>query len=104
MSVSRETMAARLDARFGEQLKAIDTSRDMLAYEAAADDWHGLFYMFPFDLNEGLSAEGGDQSRLDPFYNSTNSRRPALSKTLVFPDWRARYIAHYRTVVEESQS
>ena len=42
MSVSRETMAARLDARFGEQLNAIDTSRDMLAYEVGADEWHDV--------------------------------------------------------------
>ena len=42
MSVTRETMAARLDARFGEQLRAIDTSRDMLAYEVDADAWHGI--------------------------------------------------------------
>ena len=42
MSVSRETMAARLDARFGEQLNAIDTSRDMLAYEVSADEWHDV--------------------------------------------------------------
>ena len=42
MSVSRETMAARLDARFGEQLNAIDTSRDMLAYEVGADVWHDV--------------------------------------------------------------
>lgn len=77
----------------------IGSGKDHFLY---ADDWHGLFYMFPFDLNEGLSAEG-DQTRLDVFYNSTNSRRPALSKTLTFADWRARYLAHYRTVVEESQ-
>ncbi|MCB9890940.1 MAG: CotH kinase family protein [Planctomycetes bacterium] len=78
----------------------IGSGKDHFLY---ADDWHGLFYMFPFDLNEGLSAEG-DQTALSPFYNSTNVRRPALSRTLTFADWRARYVAHYRTVVEESQS
>ncbi|MDX1482188.1 MAG: NADH-quinone oxidoreductase subunit C [Woeseiaceae bacterium] len=37
MSESRESMAARIDARFGDRLKAIDTSRDLLSYEVAPD-------------------------------------------------------------------
>jgi len=37
MSVSRETMAARLDARFGEILAPVDTSRDILTYEVPAE-------------------------------------------------------------------
>ena len=77
----------------------IGSGKDHYLYH---DEWHGLFHMFPFDLNEGLSAEG-DQTRLSPFYNSTHIRRPAMSKTLPFADWRARYVAHYRTVAEESQ-
>ena len=38
MTVSRETMAARIDERFGDLLTAVDTSRDHLTYEVAADD------------------------------------------------------------------
>ena len=67
------------------------------------DNEHGQFHMFPFDVNEAIGAEGG-QTTLSPFYNATNSGRPALSKTLQFADWKARYIAHFRTVVEESIS
>jgi NADH-quinone oxidoreductase subunit C len=37
MSVSRETLAARLDARFGDTLKRVDTSRDLLTYELEPD-------------------------------------------------------------------
>ena len=37
MTLSRETLAARLDARFGESLKPVDSSRDMLTYEVSPD-------------------------------------------------------------------
>lgn len=37
MSVSRETLAARLDARFGDTLKRADSSRDLLTFELEPD-------------------------------------------------------------------
>lgn len=37
MSVSRETLAARLDARFGDTLKRVDSSRDLLTFELEPD-------------------------------------------------------------------
>jgi len=37
MSVNRETMAERLNARFGDRLAPVDGSRDLLTYELAPD-------------------------------------------------------------------
>jgi hypothetical protein len=62
------------------------------------DEIHGDGSTFPFDLNEGLAGS----STLDPWYQTTNTFRPAFTKTLQFPDWRERYKAHLRTVVEQS--
>jgi hypothetical protein len=65
---------------------------------------HNDFHMFPFDLNESLGAEGQGSPTLPIWYNTTRTDKPAFTKTLQFPDWRARYVAHYRHLVEETFS
>ncbi|MBK8100122.1 MAG: CotH kinase family protein [Planctomycetes bacterium] len=62
------------------------------------DEVHGDFSTFPFDLNEALAGS----STLDPWYQTTVTTRPAFTKTLQFPDWRQRYKAHVRNVVENT--
>jgi hypothetical protein len=73
----------------------IGTGKDHFLYH---DPVHGDFHMFPFDVNEAFAGS----SNLDPWYQTTSSIKPAFSKTLQFPDWRERYKAHLRTVVEQS--
>ena len=75
----------------------IGSGKDHFLYH---DDVYGAFHMFPFDVNESLSGS----STLDPLFNATSSIKPALSKTMPFADWNARYIAHYRTIVEQTLS
>jgi len=79
----------------------IGSGKDHFLYH---DPFHDTFHIFPFDVNEGFGAEGNASSNLSPFYNTTNSKRPILSQTMQFARWKARYIAHYRTFVEESFS
>ncbi len=73
----------------------IGTGKDHFLYH---DEVHGDFHVFPFDLNEALAAS----TTLDPWYNTTSTIKPAMSKTLTNADWRERYKAHYRTIVEET--
>ncbi|MHC4851062.1 MAG: CotH kinase family protein, partial [Planctomycetota bacterium] len=79
----------------------IGTGKDHFLYH---DPFHDIFHIFPFDVNENLGGEGFANPNLSPFYNTTNSKRPILSQTMQFARWKARYIAHYRTVVEQSFS
>ncbi len=69
---------------------------------------HGRLVILPWDLNngfggltDGLGTTG--VARLDPFYrefDATNPR-PLLTKIVQIPAWRARYLAHYRTMVPD---
>jgi len=47
-----------------------------------------------------IGGQGGS-ANLSPYYNTTNVNRPVLSRTLPLGDLRARYDAHYRTVLQE---
>ncbi|MBN2492257.1 MAG: CotH kinase family protein [Planctomycetes bacterium] len=78
----------------------IGTGKDHFHYH---DPYHDIFHIFPFDVNEGLGGEGGSATT-SPYYGSTNSKRPLLYRTFQVPKWKARYIAHYRTLIEESFS
>jgi hypothetical protein len=79
----------------------IGSGKDHFSYH---DTVHDQFHLFPFDVNESLGGEGRDGPNTSPYYGSTNSRRPVLYRTFQVPRWKARYIAHYRTVLEESFS
>ena len=57
MSVSRDTMAARIDARLGDRLKPVDLSRDMLSYSVEAADLSDAVD-FTIDDNASLTVAG----------------------------------------------
>jgi len=75
----------------------IGSGKDHFLYH---DDVYGAFHMFPFDVNEAFAGN----STLSPTYNISSSIKPAFSETTPFPDWNARYLAHYRTIAEETLS
>ena len=79
----------------------IGTGKDHFEYH---DTEHGRFHILPFDVNESFGAANSGNSRLSIWYNTTNLKRPVLSRTLPLPRLRARYIAHYRTVLDETMS
>ena len=66
----------------------------------------GRFHIFPYDNNDafrrprGMAVPGRDE-RLSPVAQETNSARPLVSRLLSVPYWRARYLAHVRTIVDE---
>lgn len=73
----------------------IGSGKDHFLYHDAV---HGDFHMFPFDVNESMASS----TSYNPWQNTTSTIKPAFSKTLVFPDWRERYKAHVRSVMEET--
>ncbi len=73
----------------------IGSGKDHFLYH---DNVHGAFHVFPFDVNEAFAGN----TTLSPTYNTTNTSKPAFSETLPFSDWNARYLAHYRTIAEDS--
>ena len=64
-------------------------------------------HIMPWDLNEvlGTFATGPmtiqDRERLPINYNQTNPQRPLIGKLLAVPEFYARYIAHFRTMMQE---
>ena len=52
-----------------------------------------------YDGNEVLLSSHTSWS---PFYNATNTNYPLLNKLLNVPNIRQRYLAHFRTILEES--
>jgi hypothetical protein len=71
------------------------------------DVTNGQLATLPWDMNEsfggfraGLTMTGMIQ--LDPFWNSSStSNRPLTYRAFQVPAWRARYLAHIRTIIRE---
>lgn len=82
----------------------IGSGHNHYLYHHPVDD---RFHIIPWDLNEVLGTFASQpmtveqRERLPIFYNQTNPQRPLIAKLLTVPDWRARYIAHFRTMLEE---
>lgn len=74
--------------------------------------WHkGADYSFYFEPESGrihpLQHDGNEAfvssfAQLSPVYGEADLERPLLSQLLSVPEWRQRYLAHMRTVLDES--
>ena len=78
-------------------------------------DVNGRFHLIPHDNNESIrpvrSSRGGPgggwswgeltNGMLSPVTHEDNPARPLIHRLLSNPQWRARYLAHVRTVVNE---
>jgi hypothetical protein len=73
-------------------------------------DKHGRFHVLPHDANETFRRPGGPGFgrsedvpgvELDPLFGADEPAKPLLSRLLAVPAWRARYLAHVRTIVAE---
>lgn len=74
--------------------------------------WHkGADYSFYFEPESGrihpLQHDGNEAfvssfAELSPVYGEADPERPLLSQLLSVPEWRQRYLAHMRTVLDES--
>ncbi len=86
---------------------------------AIYQDVNGRFHLVPHDNNESLrfgrEGRGGpggggpggwswgdlENGMASPVAHEANPARPLINRLLSNPEWRARYIAHVRTVVDE---
>ena len=86
---------------------------------AIYQDVNGKFHLIPHDNNEsfrfGRSGRGGpggggpggwswgdlENGMVSPVAHEDNVARPLINRLLSNPEWRARYLAHVRTVVDE---
>lgn len=78
---------------------------DYLLYQ----DPGGRFHVIPYDNNETFRFAGGGgpnswpsrDNMLSPMVFEGSPSRPLVSRLLAVPALRARYLSHYRTIVEE---
>lgn len=63
------------------------------------DEETNLFNPIEFDGNSAFNSEA---SSWGPFYNENKVNYPLLNKMLKVPQWRQRYIAHMKTLLEEA--
>jgi len=68
------------------------------------DDHHERFSILPWDLNAAFAVDNLGMSypatlALSPFYMETNGNHPLIKNLLAHPPWRARYLAHCRTIL-----
>ena len=64
--------------------------------------------VLPWDMNASFGGNNWltivQKQRLDPFYFKTRTDRPLLNKCLAVPEFRARYFAHYKHMLEAAYS
>jgi len=84
-------------------------------YTIYLDTRYDRFYLFAHDNNESLrdpegpgpggpggrGAPGEGSGELDPLSQVGSSNRPLLTALLANPAWKARYLAHVRTIAEQ---
>ncbi|MBM3918570.1 MAG: hypothetical protein FJ344_03580 [Sphingomonadales bacterium] len=61
----------------------------------------GLTTPLEYDGNSTFITNNATSSSWGPFKNVTNANYPLLNKLLNIPQWRQRYLAHYRTLLQE---
>lgn len=62
----------------------------------------GLTTPLEYDGNSTMAVNTATNNNWGPFKNVTNSKYPLLYKLLSIPEYRARYLAHYRTILNET--
>ena len=55
-----------------------------------------------YDGNSSFVSSAATNTNWSPFKNVTNANYPLLNKLLNIPEWRQRYLAHYRTILNET--
>jgi hypothetical protein len=55
-----------------------------------------------YDGNSTFQTSLATSTTWNPFMNVSNANYPLLNKLLNIPEWRQRYLAHYRTILNET--
>lgn len=62
----------------------------------------GRVFPFEYDGNSSFLSTAATSASWTPFKNVTSVNYPLLNKLLNVPEWRQRYLAHYRTILAET--
>ena len=62
----------------------------------------GRTFPLEYDGNSSFLSNAATSTSWGPLKNVTNVNYPLLNKLLNVPEWRQRYLAHYRTILAES--
>lgn len=62
----------------------------------------GRTFPFEYDGNSSFLSTAATSTSWGPFKNVSNANYPLLNKLLNVPEWRQRYLAHYRAILAES--
>lgn len=62
----------------------------------------GLTSPLEYDGNSTMALNTAANSSWAPFKNTANTKYPLLNKLLNVPEYRSRYLAHYRTILNET--
>jgi hypothetical protein len=57
-----------------------------------------------YDGNSSFQSNLATNNGWGPFKNVNNANYPLLNKLITIPEWRQRYLAHYRTILQESMA
>ncbi|WP_396189393.1 CotH kinase family protein, partial [Flavobacterium sp.] len=62
----------------------------------------GRTFTLEYDGNSSFQSSQATSTNWGPFKNVANANYPLLNKLLNIPEWRQRYLAHYRTILNET--
>ncbi len=71
-------------------------------YMAYYEPETGRMTSVEYDGNSSFVIANATSSSWGPFKNVTNVNYPLLNKLINIPEWRQRYLAHYRTILNET--
>lgn len=71
-------------------------------YMAYYEPETGRMASLEYDGNSTFVTNAATSANWGPFKNATNANYPLLNKLLTVPEWRQRYLAHYRTILNET--
>ena len=71
-------------------------------YMAYYEPETGRMTSLEYDGNSTFTNNAATSANWGPFKNASNVNYPLLNKLLNIPEWRQRYLAHYRTILNET--
>ncbi len=78
------------------------TMKGKMDYMVYYEPETGLTMPLEYDGNSTFQTTLATSTSWGPFKNVTNVNYPLLNKLLNVPEWRQRYLAHYRTILNET--
>jgi len=105
MDVDSALFYIALNNIFANTDSYLGTGNDYFAYH---DEHHGSFQMMAWDLNTVFGGYdwarllGSNIAKMSPYYaGGSRYARPLIERMMQVPEWKERYLAHMRTLLDE---